>query len=250
MEAARVAKQRGHEVTLYEKADRLGGQLLIAHVAPGKEEMRSPIDYLSGQLEKLGVRVVLGQEVTPDIVKKEAPDVVVVATGSSQFKPDIPGIDKDKVVMAADVLRGNIPEKEKIVVIGGELVGCEVADFLAEKGKQVTVTRRGKEMAEHMNPFVKTPLMRRMNELNIEMLTGVEYLEITDEGLRILDRDKTEKLIEADHIVLAAGSKPNRGLVEKIRQLTTEYIYEVGDCVEPRMLWNAIHEGAKVARTL
>ena len=250
METARMARLRGHNVTLYEKSDRLGGQLLIAYVAPGKEEMRNPIDYLSGQLEKLGVNVILGQEVTGDIVKKEKPDVVVVATGSSQFKPKIKGIERDNVVMAGDVLSGKVKVKDRVVVIGGELVGCEVADFLAEKGKTVTVARRGKEMAEKMNPFVRVLLLRRLNELNVEMLTEVEYLEVTEEGLRLLDQDKSEKLVKADHVILAAGSKPNRELFQELKHLTAEQIYEVGDCVEPRMLWNAIHEGDRVARSL
>lgn len=250
MEAARVAKLRGHEVTLYEKSDKLGGQLLIASVAPGKEEVQNVADYLSTQLRKLNVKVVLNKEVTAEVVRKETPDVVVVAIGNSLFKPDIPGVDRDNVVVAEDVLNGKVKVGDKVVVIGGELVGCEVADFLAERGKKVTMTRRGKEMATGINPITKVLLFRRLNNGGVEMLTEVKYLEITEKGLKLIDKEKKERMIEANHIVLAAGSTPNNSLVEKLKGLTEEAIYLVGDCVAPRKLWNAIHEGAKVGRMI
>ncbi len=250
MEAARVASLRGHDVTLYEKEDRLGGQLMICCVAPGKDEMRNPLEYLTTQIKKLGIKVVLGKEVTPDIVKVENPDVVIVATGSSQFRPKIKGVDRPNVVMACDVLSGKIEVGQRVVVIGGELVGCEVADLLAERGKTVTIVRRGKEMAATINPFVRVLLMRRLTEQGIEMLTEVEYVEINEKGLRILDKDKKDRTLETDHIVLAAGSVANTDLVPKIQGLTVEKVQTVGDCVEPRLLWNAIHEGSHVARSL
>lgn len=250
MEAARVAKLRGHDVTLYEKTDKLGGQLNIACVPPGKEEMRNPINYLSTQIKKLGVKVVMEKEVTADVVKKEKPDVVIVATGCSQFLPEIKGIDGDNVVMAWDVLAGKAEVGETVAIIGGELLGCEVADYLSDKGKKVTITNLWPGVAESMNPFIKPHIMRHLTEKSVEMLSEVTYLEINKEGMRLLDKDKKERTINADSIVVAAGSKPNRDLIPEIKGLTTERVWEVGDCAQPRLLWNAIQEGSKVARSI
>ncbi|MGB2854885.1 MAG: FAD-dependent oxidoreductase, partial [Dehalococcoidia bacterium] len=139
MEAARVAAVRGHEVTLYEKQNELGGQLIVAAMPPYKQELALLSRYLTHQLEKGTVQVKTGVEVTPELVEVERPDAVIIATGSVHLIPEIPGMSTSKVVTAVDVLSGGVDTGERVVVIGGELVGCETADFLSQQGKKVTV---------------------------------------------------------------------------------------------------------------
>jgi len=260
MEAARVAKLRGHNVTLYEKRDILGGQLLEASKGPGKDEIGNVTEYLSAQIKKLDVKLVMGKEFTAETAKEENFDVIVVATGSTPAKPDIQGINGNNVVMAKDVLLGKVEAGENVAVIGGEVVGCEVAEFLLEKGKKVTIMDIPKvdpfplpgfpSMATNVNPLTRIPLLKRLLKGGVEMLNEVEYKEITEDGVKLTDSEGNERFIEADTVVICAGSRPNRELIEKLRGATREMIYEIGDCIEPRQIRNAIHEGAIVARML
>ena len=135
MEAARIAAIRGHEVTLCERSERLGGQVHLASVAPFKQEISQVVGYLSREVEKAGVKVELGKEVTASLVSELKPDAVIVATGATPLRPaSIPGIDGEKVVSAWDVLAGRSEAAiaSNVLVIGGGLVACELADFLAD----------------------------------------------------------------------------------------------------------------------
>jgi NADPH-dependent 2,4-dienoyl-CoA reductase/sulfur reductase-like enzyme len=248
MEAARVAALRGHRVTLYEKQPQLGGQLLLATVPPHKDNLAPLAGYLSTQMEKRGVKVNVGVEATPELIKKAKPDAVILATGASPIVPDIPGIGRSNVLTAEQVLKGQ-PVGEKVVVIGGELVGCETADFLAEKGKKVTITRRGPKMATLIGPGVREMLLGRLAALGVNMLTGVEYERITDKGLAITTKDGAKQTIEADTIVLAAGARPNRELLKALEGKVPE-VYNIGDSAEPKKIADAIAEGYRVALKL
>lgn len=248
MEAARVAALKGHRVTLYEKQPQLGGQLLLATVPPHKDNLAPLAGYLSTQMEKRGVKVNVGVEATPELIKKAKPDAVILATGASPIVPDIPGIGRSNVITAEQVLEGQ-PVGEKVVVIGAELVGCETADFLAEKGKKVTITRRGPKMATRIGPGVREMLLGRLAALGVNMLTGVEYERITDKGLAITTKDGAKQTIEADTIVLAAGARPNRELLKALEGKVPE-VYNIGDSAEPRKIADAITEGYRVALKL
>ena len=153
MEAARVAVLRGHQVTLWEKENRLGGQLLQAAVLPYKDRIAVFNQYLQTQLMRLGVHVQTGKEATLEAIRDFDPDAVVLATGIKPKVPNIPGINMKHVIYAEEVLGSRIETGDKVVVMGGELVGCETAEFLAEKGKKVTVTRRGRNSQQGFFSF-------------------------------------------------------------------------------------------------
>ena len=137
MEAARVATLRGHEVTLYERNSELGGNLLIASAAPGKDKILWVRDYLASQVKKLKVKIELNADVSLELVEKVKPDVVVLATGSTPMIPEIPGADSRKVINAWEVLSGKAKiDGEKVVVIGGSMVGCETGNILRSKGRR------------------------------------------------------------------------------------------------------------------
>ncbi len=151
MEAAIVAAQRGHKVTLFEKAERLGGQFSLAAVPPGKNGIGNLVAYLERQARGLGVEIKLNEEATVSTVETFRPDVVVVAQGAVPAIPRIPGASGTNVLTAADVLNGRTVPGNSVIVVGGGQVGCEVADFLSGQGKKVTVVAMLDEVCRGIN---------------------------------------------------------------------------------------------------
>jgi len=249
MEAARVAALRGHKVTLWEKESRLGGQLVQAAIPPYKDRIAPMARYLETQLQKIGVSVQTGKEATAAAVTESKPDVVVVATGVRTFTPDIPGLDKTRYVEAGDVLEGKAKVGDRVAIIGGELVGCETAEFLADRGKQVTVMRRGPEMATSVGPSNRAFFLSRLLDKGVTLLREVKYNSVGPEGVNITTKDGEERTIEADTVVLAAGSVPDNALYEDIKGKISE-VYSIGDCVEPRTIRDAISEGFNIGQKI
>jgi len=248
MEAARVAALRGHDVSLYDRGAVLGGQLLLAVVPPHKDNLKGLVEFLPHQLEKLQVKINLGTEVTPDLVEETKPDAVVVATGAMSLVPDIPGIERSSAFTAEQVLGGQ-EVGSRVVVIGGELVGCETADYLAEKGHKVTVTRRGPRMATKVGPGVREILLNRLEKNGAALLSGVSYEDVSDRGVTVTTSEGERRTIEADTVVLAAGAKPDSQLATALEGRVPE-LYVVGDCVEPRNIAEAMAEGYRVGLAL
>ena len=249
MEAARVATLRGHKVSLYEKEAKLGGQLIQAAIPPQKSRVEPLTKYLETQMRKLGVKVELEKEVDSALVQDIKPDVVILATGAAPFTPDIPGIDKDHVVQAGDVLEGRAEVGDRVVVIGGELVGSETAEFLAEKGKEVTVTTLLPELALAVHAALREQFLDRLVHKGVTSLTGVKYEEITPKSLVLITKEGERKTIQADTIVLAAGSTLNKKLFDELKGKVPE-IHLAGDCVEPRNIMEAIDDGSRIARQI
>ena len=276
MEAARTLALRGHRVTLYEKADKLGGQLALAAVPPGRGEFARAIGYMSNELERTGVRVHLGTEVTSDTVAREKPDAVVVATGATPLRPDLPGIDRANVVCAHDVLQGKVETGDRVVVIGGGAVGMETALFLAKKGSitaeaaaflasggaldadtAIRLTRQGKKVTilemldrigQDMGITTRSSLRLSLRLHNVEVIARATAERVTHSGV-IYTRDGEKKLAEADTVVVATGSNAETGLVDTIQGSVPE-VYTVGDCVSPRTVSEAIEEAALIARKI
>ncbi|MFC1944986.1 FAD-dependent oxidoreductase [Chloroflexota bacterium] len=158
--------------------------------------------------------------------------------------PDIPGVEGDNVVLAEDVLAGRKEVGEDVVIVGGELVACDTALYLAEKGKLVTMCRRGPVMAEKLIPRLRAPLLDKLTRRGVVMLTGVRYDRITDRGLDILDGEGKRRTLEADNVVVAEGARPINELARNLEGIAAA-LYPVGDCIEPRMIREAIAEGAR-----
>jgi len=249
MEAARVAALRGHDVTLWEKEDQLGGQLIAAAVAPEKQEIQSLISYLSGQMRKTGVKVERGKKADAETIRKSGAEVVILSTGSDTYVPEIPGVDRKNVGRATDVLTGKAETGKTVAVIGGELVGCETGDFLTERGKKVTILRRGKEMATKMDPRPRQILLGRLSSKGAALRTGVSYKKVTAEGLVIQTQEGIEEIIQADTIVIAAGSNPNNELIGSLQGKALE-LYAIGDCVRPGLISDALRDAARMGRAI
>jgi 2,4-dienoyl-CoA reductase-like NADH-dependent reductase (Old Yellow Enzyme family)/thioredoxin reductase len=250
MEAARVAALRGHKVTLYEEDYELGGQLLLAAKPPGKDEIKNVISYLSHQIRKLGVRVELGRKVTYSLIEKAKPDAVILATGALPLVPSIPGIERENVNISWDILSGKVKtSKERVIVAGGGMVGCETAMFLAERDNEVTIIEALSDIALDEGPIRRLCLLKKLKQYeNINIMTNFAVKEITDQGV-VVSRNKKTLILKADRVVLALGAKPNRTLMEELRGKINN-IYAIGDCLKPRRLMEAIHEGSDIARKL
>jgi len=256
LEAARVAALRGHQVALFEKEHKLGGQVNLASVPPYMQEMSQLVKYLSRQVEKVGVKVELGKEVTLELVEEMKPDVVIVATGASPLIPDdIPGIDKDRVATAWDVLAGKAAAKAKnVVILGGGLVGCETADFLAETGDNlaagrttVTIVEMLENVALDMALEPRHLLMQRLHAKGVKILTSANVKEILDDGMLFVRDGREESIHNVDNIILALGATPADQLSEKIKDKVAE-VYVIGDAKEPRRVLEATAEGAEIGR--
>ena len=244
LEAARVAGLRGHKVTLFEKSDKLGGQLNIIAALPGQDTIEKLREYMVRQVEKVGVEVRLGEEVTADSVAEHKPDAVIFAVGATPLVPDIPGIDGENVVLAEEVLAGRARVGDTVVIVGGELVACQMALYLAERGKRVTMCQSGPVILEKMVPPQRRLMQEKLAARGVVMLTGVRYERITKKGLDIVDKEGNTRTLEADAVVLAAGAKPRDELACKLEGKVAA-LYSVGDCVEPRMIREAVGEGAR-----
>jgi NAD(H)-dependent 7beta-hydroxy-3-oxo-delta4-cholenoic acid oxidoreductase len=258
LEAARVAALRGHQVTLLEKEPKLGGQVNLASVPPYMQEVSLLIQYLSRQVEKVGVKVELGKEVTPELIEEIKPEVVIVATGAAPLIPyDIPGVDKDKVVTAWDVLAGTEAiHARNLVILGGGLVGCETADFLAESGDNLSVGRIAVTIVEMLDDVAldmavepRQLLMQRLRDKGVKIITSATVTEILDDGVIFTRGGEEESIHNVDTIVLALGARPVDSLSEKIKGEVAE-VFVIGDAKEPRKILEATAEGAEIGRQI
>ncbi len=258
LETARVAALRGHKVVLCEKEDILGGQINIASVAPGKQELSQLIQYLSLQSKKAGVDIKLNTEVTPAMVRELKPDAVVVATGARPLIPDtIPGINRKNVISAWDVLAGKKVKKAKnVVVIGGGSVGCETADFLASLGDNLMVGRTSVTIVEMLSKVAldmstqgRHLLMERLRAKGVQILRSTEVKEIIDRGVVIRKNDQEKTLAEVDVIILAVGVASNDNLSDEIRQSVPD-IHVIGDARKTRRAIEAVFEGRETGLRL
>ncbi|MFC1961670.1 FAD-dependent oxidoreductase [Chloroflexota bacterium] len=249
MEAARVAALRGHQVVLWEKSDRLGGNLVPASVPEFKSDLRLLINYLSSQLEKLKVDLHLDNEATPEIIQQMCPDVLIIATGAIPIIPEIPGVEKSIVATAIDILLGKKDIGEEIVVIGGGLVGCEIAAFLAAKGKKVTIVEMMRDLVPDMYMANRHMLLEMLARCNVKSLTDTTAIEIVDDGVIIKGNSGDKINLKADTVALAAGMKTHSELQDKLKD-NLPIIHAVGDCIQPRKIINAIWEAYRIARLI
>ncbi|MCU0594213.1 MAG: FAD-dependent oxidoreductase, partial [Desulfobacterota bacterium] len=249
LHAGWVAAIRGHEVHLYEKQPRLGGQLNLGSVTAYKKEILSLIEFHVKQVQKAGIRIHLSAEVTPETIQREKPDVVILSTGAKPLLPDVPGIHKSIVADLSVVLNGEPPEGRKAVVIGGGATGCEVAHHLAEHGTSVTIVEQLPKVAMNLESITRKVLLKELRERGVRFLTAHRLSRVEETGVVVTAESGTETFIEADAVVVAIGNKPDNSLYEQIRSLGIP-LYQIGDCLEPRSAKAAISEAATIGRSI
>lgn len=242
MEAARVAALRGHEVTLFDKEEKPGGQLIPAALPPFKSCIIGLTDYFRRQLAKLGVKIKLGIEVDARLINKECPDEVILATGAVPGVPGIAGINNLNVYNPVEVLTGKREIKgDRVVVIGGGFIGCETADFLSYRGKKVIITSRQDKVGYDVGISNRWTLLTRLQKNGVVMEPDFLPVEIALSGVKGLKNGK-EMLIESDAVVVSGGMKPENSLEEALKRDGIKF-RKVGDCLEPRKLRDALIEG-------
>ncbi len=244
MEAARVAALKGHKVTLYEKENELGGQLRAASQPSFKGSLGELLKFLRVQLDKFGVRVEKGKEVTSQLVDQVKPQAVIVATGANPLVSVIPGIKQEKKVSAVDLFLSKKKLGSEIIVVGAGLIGCETALYLAQKGKKVTIikVRPGTKVAEDLNSISRRSILTELAKNRVSFLFNHTIKEFNAKGLVVSDKEGIDRILKADTIVLALGAKPKNKLAGILENKINE-LYIVGDCVSPRKIGDALHEG-------
>ena len=241
MEAAITAAGRGHSVTLYEKNSRLGGQLLSEQYIPFKQDMYNFVKVLEGRLAKSGVDVRLNTELTAEQAAAENADVIITAIGAKPIVPPIPGIDNEKVVGLTALHQPEPALGQKVVILGGGLVGSECAIYLDGLGKDVTIVEMKEDWAADSYFMHKNAMKIYMRDSNIKIHVNTTAKAITDKGL-VCQTPEGELVIPADNILLAAGMKADRKAAESFYNAAPR-VFETGDCIKAGRVVEAVTTG-------
>jgi 2,4-dienoyl-CoA reductase (NADPH2) len=275
MEFALTAAQRGHDVTLYEKQDQLGGQVNLACAVPGKAEFHNLVASLEGRMARHRVDVRLSTTLTASMVEEQKPDVLVVASGAKDVSIDVPGIDKPHVLSAWDVLAERAVDiGDRVVVVGGSATGCETAHFIASMGavdsdsfaflmyhsaedvefakqllhdsrRHITVIDQLPRLAANAGKTSRWILMKSLGLMGVDLRPNTKLLEITDDSV-VVETEEGRQTIPADTVVMAVGAVSVDDLAEQVRCEGTQVIV-IGDAKEPRKINDAIREGFEEA---
>ncbi len=269
LEAARIAALKGHQVTIWEKACRIGGQWNIALVPPGKQEFKSLLDFYEQELARLGVEIVFNRTADSESVKSEAFDVIIIATGALPRQLSFCAQAGAQILSAWDVLNGAPIQGPDIVVVGGGSVGCETALFLAEKGTldseslkfmmlnqvetpdilyqlltqgslRVKLVEMQDNLATDMGRGLRWGTLKHMRTLGVETITGVKVTSVAHNHIKVV-RDDEEHQLKADTVVLAIGSVSNDRLHYELKNQMKD-VYLLGDACSPGKLINAVHQ--------
>lgn len=253
MEAARIAAKRGHDVTIVEKREKLGGMALVAGSIPEvpTRELRNITGWLAAQIKKLGVNIVLNKTADIDYIKEFAPDSIILATGSRASMFEIKGADLKKVINVDNYLIDKVEVGKTVAVIGANH-GAEVALSLAKLGREVTILdKSASDFVGQGTPYMSyarvVALQKLLDEAKVKIVKRVKEQEIVAEGVKWTDKDGNSGTVKAETVIMAPSRKANKDLVDAVKKIVDD-VREIGDCVEPRRILNAIHEGFHAGR--
>ena len=249
LEAARVAAMRGCKVTVYEKADKIGGIFRAIATADFKKRIRDLITWYGVQLEKLGVEIKFNTEIKPDDPVLQDADEIFVATGSVPFLPPIKGIDLPNVIDVTKAHQFGV-DAENIVICGGGLSGCDTAIELGERGKKVTVVEMRDDVALDVMPINKISITRLLDEYGVDLQVGKTVMRIEEDGVIVVDKECNEVKIPADAVITAFGQKPAAEVPEAILAKYPMKTTLIGDCDGVSKAGKAIREGFYAAMAL
>ena len=273
MKAAEVAARRGHDVTLYERDDTLGGQVRFAKELDGRKEFEKPLLWLREALDRVGVAVRTGVEVTPELLERESPDAVVLATGSSPptfprgyrghgiTPDDVPGWGDATVLSSVNVLARGVETSQEYVPPGDRVLvvddgedhwkGVGTAKNLAAAGRDVHFATVGADPGGDLTGPTKAKLHRELfgmdNPVTIHSHAFVEAVDWP--GITLREKGQTVELADLDSIVLAGFHRANDGLADELAGLDAPF-HRIGDVAAPRTIMEAIHEGERIAREI
>jgi len=253
MQAAVSFAEQGSEVLILEKEKELGGQVNLATIPPFKKELLNIVKFLINKiyLQKDRVRVLTSWNGDFSFITDWKPDIAIFAIGSVPFIPKIPGIEeaieRKFAVSSQEILSGNIEiNKKRIVILGGGLIGCEIADFLVDKCQTVSIIEVLPELAADSFPWIKKILLGRLQNGKIQIFVGIKEEKIEKGKIEFIDQLGNKIKLETDIIVIAAGSSSKKENFPELKKLNVP-IYEIGDCKKPRKILESIHEAYEVA---
>lgn len=277
MYAAAAAAERGHRVVLHEKSMRLGGQLRLAGAPPGRGEFLVLADDLERQLAELGVRVMLNSTVDKDLLERQRPDALILATGGEPIVPPIPGADSPSVVQAWDVLAGRRQAGRRVIVIGGGAVGVETALLLAEEGtlsgdelkfllvngaespdslyrlatqgvREICLVEMTDKLGANFGKTTRWGMLQDVERYGIKQRMVAQVLEISEQGVR-LEQDGQIEEIATDTVVLAVGTRSCNPLAQVAGDLGIP-CQVIGDAGCPGTVFEASHQGRQAGRAI
>jgi 2-enoate reductase len=255
LEAAKVLSLRGHRLTLFEKSFHLGGQINLALIPPYREEFRNMLKYYGAQMRRLGVKVRLETEATPEMIREEQPEVVIVANGPVYEVQKIKGTDSREIISMVDVLRKTKEIGENIIVscagfccANKTFFGCEIAEMLAGEGKSVRIVTFKDDVMDKMGSYRRTFEMRRISEANVEVVPKSKIKKAEGDAL-IIEQDGQERILEYDTLVHASIFKKNDTLFKVLDGIVPE-VYCIGDAAKIGNALDAIHKAFQVAREI
>lgn len=266
MYSAVTAAERGHDVTVWEADSVIGGQINLAVVSPGKQEMTKWMVHLNHRAKKAGVEIVLNKEATVEAIREFAPEAVIVATGARPLVPPIKGTKDYPVLTAHDFLRGKyVIPKGRVCVLGGGAVACETAEAVLVNARPSAYTRGYNssigdvevtliEMMPQLLTGVcspnRTPLIRKLRESGVDINVNTRILEVTDHSVKVQRHDGSEEWLEGfDYILFGLGSRNHDPISEEIREFVPE-VHVIGDAVRARQASYAMWEGFEAAYSL
>jgi 2,4-dienoyl-CoA reductase-like NADH-dependent reductase (Old Yellow Enzyme family)/NADH dehydrogenase FAD-containing subunit len=247
LESACTLAKRGHDVTLFDRTEYIGGeQLRVAAIPPHKQELKNIPEYYENQFRNLhNLKLVLKKEAKVETLLAVSPDAVIIATGSRAIVPGITG--GPRAATAREVLNGNISVGNTVVVVGANAIGCETAEWLASKNKKVTLIEMLDEIGRDIEPVTKYALLQRLEQYQIKIITGEKVIEINEEGVICLDKQWQRNSVRGDTVIFAVGATPNDEIVQKLQGKINE-LYVIGDAKEPRKIMDATSEAYRIAR--
>ncbi len=248
MVAAVTAAKRGHDVTLCEASDSLGGAIRYAKHVPFKKYLDDYLHYLIRQVGRAGVQVRLGARVTPDLAEALAPDVLIAAVGARPIVPKLLGMDLPHVVMGGKAHEVIGTLGQRVAIIGGGLVGTELAIHLADLGKRPVVLEMRSDYAVDSNPQHKNAIHWQKEHL-IDFRLNTRVTAVTPEGLEAVDQAGQPVFVPADSVVVAVGYRADETQVEALRFTAPEFHW-IGDCCRPGKVGDAVRMGYYTALDL
>lgn len=241
--AARVARERGHRVTLFERDDRIGGKIIAAASAPSKHEVLLFRDYEERTMDRVGVDVRLSTAVAADDLASSDADAIVIAVGADALTPPIPGLDGPNVHDAQEYLRGERPlaAGARVVVIGGSATGCETAELLVSEGVDVTVVEMARSIGKGIEAITRRHIVRELRRHGATVLTAATVVEVRDDAV-VYERDGERHEVACDQVALAIGWRPRGGGL--LEGLDGRDVHVIGDAARPADFVAAVNAGA------
>jgi len=248
LEAAHAASEKGHQVVLIEKEKKLGGQLNLASVPPGRKEIERFTEFLLRRLKRSDVKVITGEADAKPLIEKERPDVLILATGAIPRKMEIPGLDKSTTLTAWEILSGEKDPKGSCLVLGAGLVGCETADYLSEKRKEVVLVEVLPEIAAGADGDTKAYFTLRFQKNGVKVHVATELLRVENE-IAFLREGKEEMKVPIKAVVFAVGAQPQDPFGDELPSSGMRII-KAGDCLKPKTILESVQEGFQAGRSV